>query len=89
MQRETQAIFYKKALKFLTMYTVANLQNFYEKSRIGRFQFSDGSSVNIVFANFSISSIRNVIVIQLLEKKKCIINCYLLKIDRINVNFRD
>lgn len=80
-------IFY--SFKFLTMYTVANLQNFYEKLRIGRFQYSDGSSVNIAFANFSISSIRNLTVIRLLEKKKCITNCYLLKIDRINVNFRD
>lgn len=62
-------VFYKKSFKFLTMYTVANLQNFYEKLRIGRFQYSNGSSVNVAFANFSISSIRNVAVIRLLEKK--------------------
>lgn len=49
------------------MYTVANLQNSYEKLRIGRFQYSNGSSVNVAFANFS--PIRNVAVIRLLEKK--------------------
>lgn len=47
-------VFYKKSFKFLTMYTVANLRNFYEKLRIGRFQFSNGSNVNVAFANFSI-----------------------------------
>lgn len=82
-------VFYKKSFQFLTMYTVANLQNSYEKLRIGRFQYSNGSSVNVAFANFSISPIRNVAVIRLLEKKICIANCYLLKINHINVNFRD
>lgn len=62
-------IFYKKSFKFLTMYTVANLQNVYEKLRIGCFQYTSGSSVNVSFANFSISTIRNVAVIRLLEKK--------------------